>query len=686
MRSFFLTIVSMTFIFTSHAQVRVDSSFSFGANPAKKYSLYIPTNYNSTVANPLMVGFHPLDTSRWNAISWRDTLLNFSEMNNLILVCPDGDSDGNITDSVDYAFTTALIDSVNKWYNIDGNRVYTIGFSMGGKAVYEYGLNNAETFGGFIPVGPAIAGSSFVNNVIQNAALRPFYLVHGSNDSPNSRFYPMLTALFNNCAIVDSILMQGVGHTIDFPNRNSILTDAYKWVDSVNVTPRTASFSLITPPNLSSITSKGFHNYLHHFKWGKSPLTDTCGVLKYEVLIDLPNGNFSNPLLTLWSNNGGLDTVLSLSNHVIDSLLGSYSIPINSTLTLDWTVKSNILNKYADTAKSFRITMLRKKLGFSLVSPSNNNVVTLQNNGNKFFNWEDLKHYISVSYRLLFDDTTGDFSNPILSYESSNGGSSSSVNKEHERLYYDLMFHDGKKIGDTIVLNWKVLASDTILSEFSSNERRITFIRGNVGFKLFEPADSSIIASNKGIDYKFSWDSVLLSDIRYEFRFDTLGIDLQDTASFVIGSDNDSLFSQVAITYEILDSMMNFYNVNYLDTLYGQWTSRAIHDSSEEYSLNTYKVTIVRSHPVGISKINGQAEITLFPNPADNLVTMILEGRGIWNKIKIYNTQSSLVYEKILIPGEKTIIIEVADFSEGTYLWSLSGEGFNESGKLIISR
>ena len=97
-----------------------------------------------------------------------------------------------------------------------------------------------------------------------------------------------------------------------------------------------------------------------------------------------------------------IDTILSLTNHIIDSLLGAFSVPINSTLTLDWTVKSNILNKFSDTAKSFQITFVRKKLGFNVTSPTNNDVVSLQNNGNKFFNWEDLNHYISVDYQLLF--------------------------------------------------------------------------------------------------------------------------------------------------------------------------------------------------------------------------------------------------------------------------------------------
>jgi predicted peptidase len=186
------------------AQVRIDSSFAFSIHPAKKYSIYLPTAYNPSVPSPMIVGFHPLDIVRWNAKSWCDTLKQFCEANNVILLCPDGDADGNITDPIDYDFTTVLIDSAKQWFNVNANRIYALGFSEGGKAVYEYGLNHIDLFGGFIPVGPAISGSAFVNSTIHNAGRKPFYLVHGSLDANTTRYYPMLSALRANSAKVDT--------------------------------------------------------------------------------------------------------------------------------------------------------------------------------------------------------------------------------------------------------------------------------------------------------------------------------------------------------------------------------------------------------------------------------------------------------------------------------------------------
>jgi predicted esterase len=214
----------------ANAQQRIDGSFPFQADPSKDYSLYIPSGYTPGTPHHLMLGLHPLNTARWNSVSWCDTLVAFAETNDLILACPDGGSDGRIDDPIDVAFTTALLDSMEVWYDIDPSRVYAMGFSWGGRATYTYGLSNVGRFAGFVPIGAAINGTNEVNGIIQNATGKPFYIVHGANDNPNVRFHPIRNALIAEGAIVESILMPGVGHTIDFPNRNQILTDAFQWI------------------------------------------------------------------------------------------------------------------------------------------------------------------------------------------------------------------------------------------------------------------------------------------------------------------------------------------------------------------------------------------------------------------------------------------------------------------------
>jgi len=238
-------LISATLVFS---QESIDGSFEFQTDPAKKYSLYIPSEYDENTPHALMLGLHPLNVNRWDGESWRDTLIAFAEMNNLLLVCPDGGIDGQIDSPIDTAFTTTLLDSVSQWYNINQEEKYVLGFSWGGKTTYTYGLRRTNEFKGYLVIGAAVTITE-VNGIVENATNENFFLVHGSNDNPNTRFTPLRNALMENNACVGTNLMTGVGHTIDFPNRNSILTDAFTFLkDNVCETSNTQNEVI---PNIS---------------------------------------------------------------------------------------------------------------------------------------------------------------------------------------------------------------------------------------------------------------------------------------------------------------------------------------------------------------------------------------------------------------------------------------------------
>lgn len=182
-----------------------------------------------------MLALHPFNTVRWDAESWCDTLINFAESNDLLLICPDGGLNGKVDDQIDTAFTTALLDSMKIWYNVDTTNIYAMGFSWGARTTYTYGLSNTDVFGGFIPIGAAITRTNEVTvNLQQNSKDEAFYIIHGSLDSPTIRYTPVRDSLIAKGAIVKTNYLSGVGHTIDFSGRDSILTVGFNWIDSVN--------------------------------------------------------------------------------------------------------------------------------------------------------------------------------------------------------------------------------------------------------------------------------------------------------------------------------------------------------------------------------------------------------------------------------------------------------------------
>jgi len=256
----------------------VDGSFAFQTDNAKKYSLYIPSDYNEDQPHAIMLGLHPLNPSRWDAQSWRDTLIDFAEENSLLLVCPDGGLDGRIDDDIDTSFTTTLLDSVSTWYNVNQDEKYIMGFSWGGKTTYTYGLRRTNNFKGYLVIGAAV-NIGEVNPVITNAKDESFYLVHGTTDAPSTRFTPLLSALESNDACVESQLLQGVGHTIDFPDRNAILTEAFQWLKNSNCGTSSIKWldTASSPWPYPNPFSDSFSLGTHYSSGAKVELYDTAG-------------------------------------------------------------------------------------------------------------------------------------------------------------------------------------------------------------------------------------------------------------------------------------------------------------------------------------------------------------------------------------------------------------------------
>jgi len=221
----FVSIITLPLI----GQEQINGSLPFQTDPSKDYSIFIPSSYEEGKDIAAFVALHPWNTQNWDGRRWCEEISDFAEANSVILICPDGGADGQIDDPIDTAFTTVMVDSAMIWYSIAPDSLYAMGFSWGGKTTYTYGLNHANKFAGFMPIGAATSVSD-INGISDQALEKPFYVIHGSNDSPNTRFYPMIERLENEGAIVESNLLQGVGHTIFFPNQVEVLTDGYNWL------------------------------------------------------------------------------------------------------------------------------------------------------------------------------------------------------------------------------------------------------------------------------------------------------------------------------------------------------------------------------------------------------------------------------------------------------------------------
>ena len=120
----------------------------------REYNIYIPASYDGTTSFPLLFNFHGggLDIASQIAIA---DMSPIADTANFIVVYPQArpdPSDGNSFNWIpkvpgtfdDVPFISSLIDTIASNYEIDQNRIYACGYSLGGDMSFELAckLNN----------------------------------------------------------------------------------------------------------------------------------------------------------------------------------------------------------------------------------------------------------------------------------------------------------------------------------------------------------------------------------------------------------------------------------------------------------------------------------------------------------------------------------------------------------------
>ena len=139
-------IILLFFCNVLTAQNFISQTIEYDGN-TREYELYIPSSYSQDVLSPLMFNFHGGNGTSEGQIAISD-MRNLADENNFILVYPqaiaDPTDDGSLnwifkgdSDHDDIYFIDALISELSNQYQIDLERVYACGYSLGGEFVYE---------------------------------------------------------------------------------------------------------------------------------------------------------------------------------------------------------------------------------------------------------------------------------------------------------------------------------------------------------------------------------------------------------------------------------------------------------------------------------------------------------------------------------------------------------------------
>lgn len=143
---FILTIISFIAISSLCAQSYQSGTLVY-QGVSRQYQIYVPASYTGSTPVPLIFNFHGGNGSIASQIAISD-LSTLAEANQFIAVYPlalPDPNDGGSTNWLhkpptavdDVFFIDALIDDISLSYQIDQNRIYACGYSLGGEFTYE---------------------------------------------------------------------------------------------------------------------------------------------------------------------------------------------------------------------------------------------------------------------------------------------------------------------------------------------------------------------------------------------------------------------------------------------------------------------------------------------------------------------------------------------------------------------
>lgn len=162
-----------------------------GTGESIPYAVFVPSDYDSSQSTPLIVSLHGFGrTHDW--LMGYHGLLDEAEANGYIVVTPLGyirrgwygsreladKQDGNRSEQ-DVMNVLGLI---RDEFNIDSNRIYLWGHSMGGAGTYHIAAKYPDLFAGLGVAAPGPEAAA-MNSTLNKIKHLPIFVLHGDNDS-----------------------------------------------------------------------------------------------------------------------------------------------------------------------------------------------------------------------------------------------------------------------------------------------------------------------------------------------------------------------------------------------------------------------------------------------------------------------------------------------------------------------
>ena len=148
----------------------------------REYIVYVPENYTGTSSLPLLISFHGLTSN----MEFNFNYTNFdqlAESENFIVVDPNGISNTwtvSANDDTDIDFIVALLNQLEEDYNIESNRIYSTGMSMGGFFSFSLACRLSDRIAAIA----SVTGSMYQPAINNCSPVKPMPIlqIHGTED------------------------------------------------------------------------------------------------------------------------------------------------------------------------------------------------------------------------------------------------------------------------------------------------------------------------------------------------------------------------------------------------------------------------------------------------------------------------------------------------------------------------
>lgn len=184
--------------------------------------------------------------------------------------------------------------------------------------------------------------------------------------------------------------------------------------------------------------------------------------------------SLADALLNLPSDNDGAANQLTVTNAELDVALADLGLEPGESISLEWTVlaTNGDITKVASPSTVTITRFVDVIAPFNLLSPGDGSLLELNGDmpdGEILVTWEDTFAGLggSVNYIWEADARGGDFSDPLLSFDSDEMGTLSQITFTQQQLD-DVLSGAGLAEGEILEIDWRVVASTDELTSISS--------------------------------------------------------------------------------------------------------------------------------------------------------------------------------------------------------------------------